>query len=228
MHPYAKGSDHIVKRQLVRATIAACDAIWSDDPAVRVLHPEPLIHVVAPRDRADLVQMAALQRNAQFEAWDMLAGSLEPELGGHPRYLDLLGANYYHTNQWEHPDVRIAWDAQPRDERLVPLSALLEELHTRYGRPLLIAETSHFGSGRAQWLAEIAAEAEVACRSGVPLQGICIYPVLDRPDWEDPGHWHHSGLWDLERDRRGVLRRIMNQQYGETLRRSRERLPGAR
>ena len=30
----------------------------------------------------------------------------------------------------------------------------------------------------------------------VPVLGLCLYPLVDRPDWNDASHWHHSGLWD--------------------------------
>ena len=35
-----------------------------------------------------------------FEAWDMLTGRAQPELGGKEKYLDVIGVNYYDRNQW--------------------------------------------------------------------------------------------------------------------------------
>ena len=32
----------------------------------------------------------------------------------------------------------------------------------------------------------------------MPIDGVCLYPIIDRPDWENPMHWHKSGLWDVE------------------------------
>jgi hypothetical protein len=49
----------------------------------------------------------------------------------------------------------------------------------------------------------------------VPVEGICLYPILDRPDWHDPDHWHHSGLWDLQPDAGGRLRRVLADEYAE-------------
>ncbi|MEX0742356.1 MAG: hypothetical protein WD079_06120, partial [Phycisphaeraceae bacterium] len=109
IYPYAFGHGRAVKQQLIRAAIASCEAIWDVDPAARIMHVDPIIHVVPPRDRPDLVEAARDQHNTQWEAWDMLAGRHEPQLGGHPRYLDIVGVNYYHANQWEHPDVRLRW-----------------------------------------------------------------------------------------------------------------------
>ena len=71
-----------MKRQLVRATLKSCEVIWEVNPSARILHCDPLIHVIAPHDRPDLCDYAAMQRESQFEAWDMLSGRKEPELGG--------------------------------------------------------------------------------------------------------------------------------------------------
>ncbi|HEX6617475.1 MAG TPA: hypothetical protein VF046_14315 [Gemmatimonadales bacterium] len=223
MHPREIGNGARLKAQLVRAAIAAMEAIWDVEPRARMMHVDPLIHVVTPAGRPELARAAADQRAAQFDAWDMLAGGLQPELGGHPRYLDVIGLNYYHANQWEHPDQRLRWEDEPRDPRWVPLHLLLREVYHRYGRPLVISETSHFGAGRARWLREVADEVQRARDDGIPVEGLCIYPVVDRPDWDDPGHWHHSGLWDL-RPGEGRLERVACEEYLAELGRIQARL----
>ena len=48
-----------------------------------------------------LLAEAARFRQFQWQAWDMIAGQLEAELGGSPEALDLIGLNHYHTAQWE-------------------------------------------------------------------------------------------------------------------------------
>lgn len=202
-----------LKRQLIRAAIAGIEAIWDVNPQARMVQVEPVIHVMAPRDRPDLVESAATQRAGQFEAWDMISGMMEPKLGGQPKYLDIMGLNYYHANQWEHPDLRLRWEDDPRDDRWVPLHRLLAEMYERYQRPLFIGETSHFGAGRGRWLREIVDEVKTAIRNGVPMEGITIYPIIDRPDWDVPELWHNSGLWDLIPDERGILRRVLNEEY---------------
>lgn len=218
MHPYLQGVGGDLKRQLVRAAIAGMEAILEVDPRARFLHVDPLIHVVTPRDRPELARAAADQDASQYDAWDMLVGGMHPELGGRPAYLDVIGVNYYHANQWEHPDQRLRWEDTPRDPRWVPLHRLLAELYARYERPLVISETSHFGAGRSRWLREVADEAGRARDAGVPLEGLCIYPIIDRPDWEDPDHWHHSGLWDLRATEDGRLERVPCADYLETIR----------
>jgi hypothetical protein len=216
---HARGVD--LKRNLVRAVIAACDAIWAEDRRARIVHVDPVIHVMAPLTRPDLSEAAEQQRASQFEAWDMIAGIRDRELGGHPRYLDVMGVNFYHSNQWEFPDQRLKWEDTPRDPRWVPFHRLLAEVYDRYRRPLFVAETSHFGVGRAAWIREVAAELWDAYGQGIPLEGICLFPVIDRQDWSDPNHWHNSGLWDLVRQPDGTLHRVLNEEYGQEVLRSR-------
>lgn len=184
------------KRQLVRAAIAGCDAIWDVIPGARMLHCDPLINVIAHDNEQATLSHAEDMHESQFEAFDMLAGRRNPELGGAPRYLDLMGVNYYDTNQWEAATGhRLWWHLD--DARRRQLHDMLSEVYTRYGRPLLLAETGHVGSGRGVWIREIAEQAIMARQQGVDISGICLYPGIDRPDWENADHWHHSGMWDV-------------------------------
>jgi len=192
-------SGYAIKRRLARASLAAIDAIRAIDPRARFLHVEPLVHVVAPAGRPELQPLADQVAAYQWQAWDLIAGRAEPELGGNAAALDLLGVNHYHSGQWEVlTEERLHW--HERDPRRRPFAEQLAAAWRRYGRPLLVAETSHVGAGRAAWLEEIGAEVAAAQRAGVPVEGLCLYPLFDRPDWNDPGHWHHSGLWDHEGD----------------------------
>jgi UDP-galactopyranose mutase len=184
------------KRQLVRAAIAGCDAIWAVIPGARMLHCDPLIHIIAHDDEDASRVHAEHMRQVQFEAFDMLSGRRDPELGGAPRYLDLIGVNYYDTNQWEAATGNRMW-WHLGDTRRRPLHQMLLEVHERYGRPILLAETGHVGSGRGLWIREVAEQAVMARQRGVDISGICLYPGIDRPDWENADYWHHSGLWDV-------------------------------
>ncbi|SEN25082.1 UDP-galactopyranose mutase [Nitrosospira multiformis] len=214
-----------LKRQLVRATLKGCEEIWKINSSARILHCDPLIHVVAPDDRPDLEDHAKMYRQSQFEAWDMLCGRIEPELGGAPHFLDLVGVNYYHSNQWESSGDK--WEASLPlfwhldHPRRVPLYDLLNEVYHRYHRPLLISETSHVGSGRGAWIKEVAQHAVIAQQSGVDLHGICLYPIVDRPDWDNPEHWHKSGLWEvnIEGEKEETrYQRVLSQIYAAGLR----------
>lgn len=202
IHPHTgdRGRDAgALKRRLVAAALAGRAAIRSVDPDARMMWVEPLVHVTASPERRDLLGDAARRHDAQFEVLDMLTGRLEPALGGSTSCVDLIGVNYYHANQWDHDsDEILPWhEAHPRR---VPLTRLLNEIFKRYALPLTISETSHVGEGRARWLREVARHARHARLDGVDIEGICLYPVVDRPDWEDGTHWHRSGLWDADPD----------------------------
>lgn len=189
-------SGYEVKRRLVRASLAAMAAMRAVDPRCRFLQVEPLVHVVAPQDQPELAPLARQVADYQWQVWDLIAGRLEPELGGRPDCLDLLGVNHYHSGQWEvGTEARLAWHL--RDPRRRPPALLLQDAWERYGRPLMVAETSHVGEGRAEWLQDMSDQAAAALRAGVPLLGLCLYPLVDRPDWTQPLEWHRSGLFDV-------------------------------
>lgn len=227
--PFA-GDAAAVKVQLVRAALRACERIGDVDPAARFMHSDPLIHVVAPPG-APLDTVAAARRYSEsaFEAWDMLDGRAAPQLGGSARHLDTVGINYYHANQWLFPgNEPLHWHRG--DPRRKPLHELVDSVWQRYRRPMLIAETSHVGEGRAQWLDDVAGEV-LRCRArGMPVEGICLYPIIDRHGWDDASHWHHSGLWDVQAPRPGMgsgaCERTLCQPYAERLRHWQRQLPG--
>jgi hypothetical protein len=126
----------------------------------------------------------------------MISGRMEPELGGSPELVDLVGLNYYPENQWYHggPTIPIGHHAYR------PLQDLLADAHRRYGRPIFLAETGAEGCGRASWLHYVCGEVLSAIESGVPVEGICLYPILDYPGWEN-GRVCRVGLLTMpERD----------------------------
>lgn len=231
-HTPFSGDGVAVKMQLARAALRACETIACVDPGARFMHGDPLIHVVSPDGAAPEALEAARRHSASvFEAWDMLCGRAEPQLGGTPRHLDIVGINYYHDNQW----VGHGQGAEPLhwhlgDPRRKPLGELLDSVWQRYRAPMLVAETSHVGEGRGQWLDDVAREVSQCRARGMPLEGICLYPAIDRHGWDDFSHWHHSGLWDVQAPRpdggQALSERILCQPYAEQLRRWQRHLPG--
>lgn len=193
-----RGSE--LKAQLVRAAIAAAEAVWEVDPRTRVMQVDPLINIIAA-DPADARQRreAERERLAQFEAWDMLAGRLRPELGGAEKYLDVLGVNFYSTNQWLYGSGE---KVPPGHPRYRPFRRMLREAWERYGRPLFIAETGIEDEERPAWLRYVGRETRAAMRSGAPVEGICLYPIVNHPGWTNERHCH-NGLWDYP-DARGA------------------------
>jgi polysaccharide biosynthesis protein PelF len=215
MNPFAMGRGGELKRQLVRAAIAAIDAVRSIDPEARFLHPEPLINVATDPMRPHERSHAVAAHEAQFEAWDMLAGLLAPELGGSSSYLDIPGANYYPDNQW----IQGGGALLEGDTARVPLHDMLDALHARYGKPILISETGTEDLARARWLRMVHNEVAQATRSGVLVGGVCLYPIVNHPGWEDDRHCR-NGLWDYAGPRggRAAYRPLLREMRNITIR----------
>ena len=181
LNPYTRGRGFELKVQLARASIAAMHEILAVDPRARFVHCEPAINIVCDPARFDQRSDVNGRNEAQYQAWDLLGGRLWPQLGGSLRFLDILGVNYYHNNQWIHgqPPIDIGHPLYK------PFRNILAENFARYNRPLFVAETGIEGDRRPSWLAYIAAETDQARLRGVPVEGICLYPTVEHPGWDD-------------------------------------------
>lgn len=181
LNPFAHGRGFELKTQLARASIMAMEAILADDPTTRFVHCDPMISIVNDPARPADAAHAGGHHESQFQAWDMLSGRIWPQLGGRPELLDVIGVNYYFNNQWIHGGPPIDTD----HSLYIPLHQLLAEIHARYGRPILMAETGIEGDRRADWFRYVAQEVATARARGVPVEGICLYPVANHPGWDD-------------------------------------------
>ncbi len=92
--------------------------------------------------------------------------------------------NYYLHNQWVDGDLPISV-GHPQYR---PFRDLLADVHKRYERPLFVAETGIEGDLRPAWLRIMGHEVAAAREAGVPVEGLCIYPITDYPGWEDERH----------------------------------------
>ena len=193
-YPFSRNRGSAIKRQLVRCHIAAVDAIKKIAHGVRWILTEPAIHVLPGKSGSK--QAAKRYRLSQFESLDMISGRSEPELGGSPEYLDIIGLNYYVHNQWTHPGRR---PIRPTNKLYKPPHEIFAEFASRYERPVIIAETGIEDDRRADWFRFIAEHARMAIDNGVPLHGLCLYPIVNHPGWEDCRHCH-NGLWDYADD----------------------------
>ncbi|MBV9266051.1 MAG: hypothetical protein JO061_07780, partial [Acidobacteriaceae bacterium] len=195
--------------------VAASEILLNEIPGVRLIWPEPAIHIVGdPAIPGDLEEATDYTLD-YFEAWDMLSGRLAPELGGRPEYLDVIGVNFYWRNEWVHNSGPIS----RHDPRWRPLRTILEDVWNRYGRPLFISETGTEDEYRGEWFDYICNEVSAALRAGVPVKGICWYPIFNHPGWDDDRHCH-NGLFDYADE---VGNREVHRPLAESILRQQER-----
>lgn len=181
MNPHARGHPAELKRQLVRAALVGIDAARAADRETVIICAEPLINIVTDSHHEADLAAANHYHEAQYESIDMLLGRRDAELGGHPGALDIVGVNYYTHNQW-----RLRGGFVPLGHcEYRPLSELLHEVHQRYGKPVLITETGAEHSARPMWVSYVSHEVRVALEIGVPVTGICLYPITDYKGWEN-------------------------------------------
>ncbi len=220
--PFCKTRDQREKLReaLCGAAIAGVKALREVLPDARMVHVDPIVQVIAPPERPDLIEAAANETMVDtFRAWDILFGKECPELGGSPEVLDIVGANNYSFGQMEYREHGPHQALPPGHPGIQPLCVLLHRIWDRYRRPMVIAETSGMGTGRADWLRDVVNEAMAAVNQGMDLHGICLYPAVDMPDWHT-SEWLHNGLYDLVEDKQdnGRLKRVPDQPYIDELR----------
>ena len=194
-NPFARHRGDEMKRQLVRATIEAIDAMRRVNPAIRFAQIDPIINVVPRSGSPDDVRRAEEYRGSQFQAWDMILGRSAPELGGRDDFIDIIGVNYYIHNQfiWEGPMI------VPSDPRYRHVGVMLQEVYERYRRPLFVAETGIEDETRPAWFRYMCREVYAAMAAGVAVEGICLYPIVNHPGWDDDRHCY-NGLLDYADD----------------------------
>ncbi len=224
--PYCRNYGWEVKYSLMKAYIAGIEAAKEADNTVRILTTEPLVNMVPPLNATEeqLEQARRIHEN-QFQVLEILCGNICPELNGRPHYLDILGFNFYHNNQWIiHTHDFLPWKNEFNDSRWRSLSDLLTEVFNRYKRPLVLSETSHPKEHRPDWIEFIAGECASLITQQIPLWGVCWYPVVDRPDWDHLHPWHNSGLWDVEISEENIPVRVLHQPSAQALLQAQELL----
>jgi hypothetical protein len=222
--PHVRRRGAELKIALAKAAIRGIAAIREEVPHARIVNVDPICRVVpGVAEPGALEHVRRFNEQWVYEFWDIVAGRVRPELGGTPRALDIVGINYYWTNQWElgMEGVPLAGD----DPRRVPLAELVRAVWARYGNEVVITETSALGEARAPWIHELSVMAEDLLAERVPLRGICLYPILGMPEWHARDQWTRMGLWDLEREQ-DVLQRRACEPMMAALRRVQRRANG--
>jgi len=199
INPFARDRALELKVQLVRCTLLAIHTIREVIPGAKFTSVDPIVHVVPTPGRPDEVPIATARNEAKFEAWDMLHGRTYPDLGGGEDFFDVIGVNFYPHNEWilsaegqgfirtDHPSYK-------------PFRELLADVWARYKTPIYISETGTEDEERVPWMRYVCQEVAAAIDAGVPIEGICIYPIMNHPGWVDDRHCY-NGLWDYANER---------------------------
>ncbi len=191
LNPFEAARSVELKAQLVRATIEAIEAIRLILPGARFLQPEPVINIVPSQEHWKTWARVESDNLLQYQAWDMLTGRVWPSLGGNPRYLDIVGVNFYSDNQFTSEGETV----ERGDVRYRPFAKMLLDVWRRYERPMIVSETGSEGAGRAPWLRYVSGQCIAALRQGCELHSVTLYPIVNHPGWSDDRHCR-NGLWD--------------------------------
>lgn len=204
--PYLRGDRGYVRvmLQLAKGMLATVKAIKHVDPDAIMIHVE-----AAGLSRASSVDLEALALEEQYRrylTYDLLSGRVTPEhplftwllhhgaakdaladIGDQAISLDVLGLNFY--PRWS----SVQWFLDRRGRRVARMVekdgasfvALIKQYYQRYQVPIMITETSEYGSDllRSRWL-DCSIRAIKDLRAiGVPVLGYTWFPLYTMIDW---------------------------------------------
>ena len=68
-----------------------------------------------------------------------------------------------------------------------PFGEMLQ-VFDRYGRPLFVTETGTEDDFRPVWFNYVCNQVAAALKAGVPIEGVCLYAIVNHPGWDDHRH----------------------------------------
>ncbi len=158
--------------------------------------------------------------------WLLANGFPQSSLDWHRAHLaepDVMGVNYYplvSTELFEREGTPSGSVRDPRvrvNEWTDGMEDLLRRFADRYGKPVMLTETSATGSDevRADWLDASIAKVRALRDGGMPIVGYTWWAVIDWLEWSYRNetapvetYFSNGGLWTLEADTVGVLHRV--------------------
>lgn len=153
-----------------------------------------------------------------LQRWLLENGASSEELEwlrGHPQTIDVMGCNFY-------PNLNV-WKVVVKDGKAVrkryyggraEFETVVRTYHERYGKPVMLTETSTPGPvrRREQWMDESLAVVRDLRAEGVPVIGYTWWPMFSLVGWQYRrgrkllgAYLAHMGLWDLRDDGAGTL-----------------------
>jgi beta-glucosidase/6-phospho-beta-glucosidase/beta-galactosidase len=175
--PFLRLQGDAFKRQLVAGHLAVVEALREAGATEPIIVCEPLIWVVEDPAHPASREYAAQHMAGALTAIDMI---LERDPAG----IHVLGWNFYPHNQWQMDGTKVVRG----DPRYRPLRALLQDMAQRYELPMAITETGAEEPEGVVWTDYAGEEIAAARQRGVPLLGVCLYPVMDYRGWDNARH----------------------------------------
>ncbi|MEA2519508.1 MAG: beta-glucosidase [Chloroflexota bacterium] len=235
--PYRRGDRGFsqVFVALARGMALTVDAIRAHVPDAVIVHVEGM-SVITTDDPA-LAADVARRMEIPYLGLDLVEGRVDEdhpmhawlvghgvdrrhldELAGSARRMDVFGGNFYaQASCWTVDGTA----DQPRTRRrrgtALDLEVAIRHAAIRTGRPVLLSETSVYGSlrARARWLEDVVVSTDRLVREGVPLLGVTWFPAFSLYSWDyrsggraPDAYLSHMGLWDLVPDGTGELARV--------------------
>lgn len=203
--PYLRGNDGAVKilRSLTRGIVLSIEAIRAEDPSAVIVNVDAAGEAIASTPQ--LEEYAALTTARTFIATDLVTGRVDSKhllynwliQNGmddadlvwhfdHAAQIDIEGVNYYpETSVTRVEEVNGEIISSRFDGGVDGLARSIRAFAHRYGRPVMVTETSTNGTldARGRWLEQSVALVPQLRAEGVPLIGYTWWPLFDLIDW---------------------------------------------
>jgi beta-glucosidase len=203
--PYLRGDAGYIRimLQLVSGIVKTAAAIREVDSSAKLVFVEAA--GLSRAAHADLEPLAAEDQHRGYMCYDLLTGKVTrdhplytwllrngathkalAEIARNPVHIDILGLNFY--PQWSVKQLYINRNGRVASRVFdghASFSSLIEDYYRRYRIPIMITETSAFGSDeiRAAWLQQSIAAIKALRQNGVPVYGYTWFPVHTMIDW---------------------------------------------
>ena len=204
--PYLKEDSGyvLVLLQIVRGVLNTVEAIKQVDAGSVILQVEAT--GLSRAIRQDLEPLAIEHQRRGYLFYDLITGSVTrehplfewmlssgasarelEEIASRPIPIEILGMNFY--PQWSTQQIYIDRRGRlcyrPVEHEGAGFISLIEDYYERYHAPIMITETSAFGSDeiRSRWLAESVAAVKTLRARGLPLVGFTWFPMFTMVDW---------------------------------------------
>jgi beta-glucosidase/6-phospho-beta-glucosidase/beta-galactosidase/glycosyltransferase involved in cell wall biosynthesis len=132
-----------------------------------------------------------------------------------PQTPDVLGLDYYAHSDWQLDLGPTGSIRQRRADNPIGFYGVANSYWQRYGIPMMLTETSIEGQpiNREIWLETNIDHIRRLREEGVPVLGLVWWPMIDQLDWDGAlthrvGKIHNVGLWNLQRQPDGTLKRV--------------------